>query len=123
AVGVEVNTASAALLARVSGLNTTLANNVVEFRNEHGAFTSRAQLKKVPRFGEKTFEHAARFLRVAGGENPLDASAVHPESYSIVEETAAKHGRDSRGLIGASAFLRGVTAAEFVDEKFGLPTI
>jgi Transcriptional accessory protein len=123
AVGVEVNTASAALLARVSGLNTTLANNIVEFRNEHGAFTSRAQLKKVPRFGEKTFEQAAGFLRVAGGENPLDASAVHPESYSIVEKIAAKHGRDIRGLIGDSTFLRGVKPAEFVDEKFGLPTI
>ena len=123
AVGVEVNTASAALLARVSGLNSTLANNIVEFRNQNGAFTSRAALKKVPRFGEKTFEQAAGFLRVAGGENPLDASAVHPESYTVVEKIAAKHGRDIRGVIGDSTFLRGVKPAEYVDEKFGLPTI
>src|SRR5690554_6239954 len=123
AVGVEVNTASAALLARVSGLNTTLANNIVEFRNQNGAFTSRAALKKVSRFGEKTFEQAAGFLRVAGGENPLDASAVHPESYSVVEKIATKHGRDIRGVIGDSTFLRDVKPAEYVDEKFGLPTI
>src|SRR5690606_16100445 len=121
--GADDNSASAAILARASGLNPAPANNIVEFRNERGAFTSRAQLKKVPRFGEKTFEQAAGFLRVAGGENPLDASAVHPESYSIVEKIAAKHGRDIRGLIGDSTFLRGVKPAEFVDEKFGLPTI
>lgn len=123
AVGVEVNTASAALLARVSGLNQTLASNIVEFRNQNGAFKSRAALKKVPRFGEKTFEQAAGFLRVAGGDNPLDASAVHPESYSVVEKIATKHGRDIRGVIGDSTFLRDVKPAEYVDEKFGLPTI
>ncbi len=123
AVGVEVNTASAALLARVSGLNSTLANNIVEFRNQNGAFNSRAALKKVPRFGEKTFEQAAGFLRVAGGNNPLDASAVHPESYSVVEKIAVKHTRDIKGLIGDSSFLRGLKAADFIDEKFGLPTV
>jgi uncharacterized protein len=123
AVGVEVNTASAALLARVSGLNTTLANNIVEFRNSNGVFTSRAALKKVPRFGEKTFEQAAGFLRVAGGENPLDASAVHPESYSVVEKIAAKHERNIKGIIGDSGFLRSLKPAEYVDEKFGVPTI
>jgi uncharacterized protein len=123
AVGVEVNTASAALLARVSGLNSTLANNIVEFRNQNGAFSSRTALKKVPRFGEKTFEQAAGFLRVAGGDNPLDASAVHPESYSIVEKIAQKNAREIKGLIGDSSFLRGLKAAEYTDEKFGVPTV
>lgn len=123
AVGVEVNTASAALLARVSGLNTTLANNIVEFRNQNGVFTSRAALKKVPRFGEKTFEQAAGFLRVAGGSNPLDASAVHPESYSVVEKIAEKNAREMKGLIGDSSFLRGLKAADYTDEKFGVPTV
>jgi len=123
AVGVEVNTASAALLARVSGLNTTLANNIVEFRNQNGAFNSRASLKKVPRFGEKTFEQAAGFLRVAGGDNPLDASAVHPESYSIVEKIAQKNAREIKGLIGDSSFLRGLKAVDYTDEKFGVPTV
>jgi uncharacterized protein len=123
AVGVEVNTASAALLARVSGLNTTLANNIVEFRNQNGAFNSRAALKKVPRFGEKTFEQAAGFLRVAGGSNPLDASGVHPEAYSVVEKIAEKHTREIKGLIGDSSFLRGLKAADYTDEKFGVPTV
>ena len=123
AVGVEVNTASAALLARVSGLNTTLANNIVEFRNANGVFKSRAALKKVPRFGEKTFEQAAGFLRVASGTNPLDASAVHPESYSVVEKIAEKNQREMKGLIGDSNFLRGLKAADYIDEKFGLPTV
>jgi protein Tex len=123
AVGVEVNTASAALLARVSGLNTTIANNIVEFRNQHGAFGSRTALKKVPRFGEKTFEQAAGFLRVAGGSNPLDSSGVHPEAYSVVEKIAQKHTRDVKGLIGDSSFLRGLKAVDFIDEKFGVPTV
>src|SRR5690554_1374385 len=123
AVGVEVNTASAALLARVSGLNTTFANNTVDFRHSNGAFSSRDQLKTVSRFGAKTFEQAAGFLRVAGCANPLDASAVHPESYAVVEKIATKHGRDIRGVIGDSTFLRDVKPAEYVDEKFGLPTI
>lgn len=123
AVGVEVNTASAALLARVSGLNTTLANNIVEFRNQNGAFASRSALKKVPRFGEKTFEQAAGFLRVAGGNNPLDASGVHPEAYSVVEKIADKHSREVKGLIGDSSFLRGLKAADYTDEKFGVPTV
>lgn len=123
AVGVEVNTASAALLARVSGLNTSLANNIVEFRNQNGAFNSRAALKKVPRFGEKTFEQAAGFLRVAGGDNPLDASAVHPESYSVVEKIAQKNAREIKSLIGDSSFLRGLKAADYTDEKFGVPTV
>jgi protein Tex len=123
AVGVEVNTASAPLLARVSGLNQTLATNNVEFRNANGVFKSRADLKKVPRFGDKTFEQAAGFLRVAGGDNPLDASAVHPESYSVVEKIAQVNGREVRGLIGDSAFLRALKAADYTDEKFGVPTV
>ncbi len=123
AVGVEVNTASAPLLARVSGLNQTLANNIVEFRNANGVFTSRAALKKVPRFGDKTFEQAAGFLRVAGGENPLDASAVHPESYSVVKKIAEKNGRELKGLIGDSPFLRSLKAADYIDDNVGLPTV
>jgi uncharacterized protein len=123
AVGVDVNTASPALLTRISGLNTTLANNIVEFRNQNGAFKSRDALKKVPRLGDKTFEQAAGFLRVMDSENPLDRSAVHPESYVIVEKIAAKNARSVKGLIGDSAFLRSVKASEFVDDKFGLPTV
>ncbi|AFU99781.2 Tex family protein [Simiduia agarivorans] len=123
AVGVEVNTASSALLARVSGLNQTLANNIVEYRNANGAFTSRAQLKAVPRLGEKTFEQAAGFLRIRDGENPLDASGVHPETYAVVERIAGSQKRELKGIIGDTNFLRSVNAKDFVDEQFGLPTI
>lgn len=123
AVGVEVNTASSALLARVSGLNQTLANNIVEYRNANGAFTSRAQLKAVPRLGEKTFEQAAGFLRIRNGDNPLDASGVHPETYAVVERIAGSQKRELKGIIGDTNFLRSVNAKDFVDEQFGLPTI
>lgn len=123
AVGVDLNTASAPLLARVSGLNATLANNIVAFRNEHGAFHSRQQLMQVSRFGAKTFEQAAGFLRVANGDNPLDASAVHPESYHVVEKIAGNHQRDIRGLIGDQTFLRGLNPANYTDEAIGLPTV
>lgn len=123
AVGVDVNTASAALLARISGLNTTLANNIVQFRDTNGAFTSRTALKKVPRLGEKTFEQAAGFLRVMNGENPLDASAVHPEAYPLVKRIAADTGRDIRALLGDSSFLRQLDPARFTDQTFGLPTV
>lgn len=122
-VGVEVNTASAPLLARVSGLNQSIANNIVEFRNENGALTSREQLKKVPRLGAKAFEQAAGFLRIAGGENPLDASAVHPESYSVVEKIAVKNDRRIAGLIGDTGFLRALKADDYIDENFGVPTV
>jgi uncharacterized protein len=115
--------ASAALLTRVSGLNATLAGNIVEYRDANGAFDGRTALKKVPRFGAKTFEQAAGFLRVMKGKNPLDASAVHPETYSIVKNIAAKNDRDVRGLIGDSVFLRGLKASDYTDEKFGLPTV
>jgi uncharacterized protein len=123
AVGVDVNTASSALLTRVSGLNTTLANNIVAYRDAHGAFASRADLKAVPRLGDKTFEQAAGFLRVMNGSNPLDASAVHPEAYPVVERIIAKLKRDVKSLIGDSSALKQVNAAEFADERFGLPTV
>ncbi|MBU3068916.1 RNA-binding transcriptional accessory protein [Aestuariicella sp. G3-2] len=123
AVGVEVNTASAPLLAAVSGLNQSIANNIVEFRDQNGVFTSREALKQVPRFGAKTFEQAAGFLRVAGAENPLDASAVHPESYSVVEKIAAKNARLISNLMGDSSFLRSLKAEDYTDEKFGVPTV
>ncbi|MDT3711495.1 MAG: Tex family protein [Pseudomonadaceae bacterium] len=123
AVGVDVNTASAALLARISGLNGTLAQNIVAYRDANGAFKSRSELKKVPRLGDKTFEQAAGFLRVMNGDNPLDASAVHPETYPLVKRIAADTGRDIRSLIGDSAFLKRLDPAKFTDETFGLPTV
>ncbi len=123
AVGVDVNTASAALLARISGLNSTLASNIVAFRDANGAFKSRADLKKVPRLGDKTFEQAAGFLRVMNGENPLDASAVHPETYPLVQRIAQNTERDIRSLIGDSTFLRRLDPDRFTDEQFGLPTV
>ena len=123
AVGVEVNTASAALLNRVAGLNQSIADNIVTFRDQNGPFTNRTALKKVPRLGDKTFEQAAGFLRIAGGDNPLDASAVHPESYSVVKEMAGDLGKPIQSLIGDSTLLRTVKPQQYVDERFGLPTI
>ncbi|QJD60052.1 RNA-binding transcriptional accessory protein [Pseudomonas sp. gcc21] len=123
AVGVDLNTASMPLLTRVSGLNPTIAQNIVDYRDAHGAFGSRRELLKVARLGAKTFEQAAGFLRVMGGNNPLDASAVHPEAYPLVERIAEQTGRDIRGLIGDSAFLRKLEPAKFTDEHFGIPTI
>ena len=123
AVGVDVNTASVALLARISGLNTTLAQNIVAHRDAHGAFKTRAALKKVPRLGDKTFEQAAGFLRVMNGDNPLDASAVHPETYPLVERIAANTGRDIRSLIGDAGTLKRLDPKQFTDEQFGLTTV
>lgn len=123
AVGVDLNTASAPLLTRVSGLNPVIAENIVEYRNINGKFTHRKQLKKVPRLGEKTFEQAAGFLRIMGGSNALDASAVHPEAYSVVEAIAANEQRDIKSMIGDSLFLRGIKAEKYVTEQFGLPTL
>ncbi len=123
AVGVEVNSASAALLRRVSGLNQTIADNIVAFRNENGVFKSRKALKKVPRLGDKTFEQAAGFLRVANGDNPLDASAVHPESYEVVARIATKQGKEIQNLIGDSKLLATLSAADYADDQFGLPTV
>ncbi|VCU70304.1 30S ribosomal protein S1 [Pigmentiphaga humi] len=123
AVGVDVNTASAPLLTRVSGLNATLARNIVAWRDQNGAFPSRAKLMDVPRFGEKAFEQAAGFLRVANGDNPLDCSSVHPEAYPVVERILAKLQADIRKVIGSRDALKGVSPAEFTDERFGLPTV
>lgn len=123
AVGVEVNTASSALLRRVSGLSLTIADNIVSFRDQNGAFKNRQQLKKVPRLGDKTFEQAAGFLRVANGDNALDASAVHPESYAVVEDIAKKQGREVNALIGDSSLLKSLNAKEYINEQFGLPTV
>ena len=123
AVGVDVNTASRSLLQYVSGLSATVSQNVVEYRNQHGPYQSREDLRKVPRFGEKTFEQAAGFLRIRDGVNPLDASSVHPEAYPVVERMLRDTGRDIRELIGNTAFLRGVNAETYVDARFGLPTV
>lgn len=122
-VGVDVNTASSALLSRVSGLNQTIASNIVEFRDQHGTFKTREDLKQVKRFGDKTFEQAAGFLRVANGENPLDGSAVHPESYSVVEKIAQQSNRSVDKIIGDSQFLKSLDANTLTDENFGLPTV
>ena len=123
AVGVDVNTASAALLSRVSGLNKTLAENIVAFRNENGRFETRSRLKKVPRMGAKTYEQSAGFLRIVDGKNPLDGSAVHPEAYPVVERIARETGRSVKSLIGDKAFLSTLNPKDFADEQFGVPTI
>ena len=123
AVGVDVNTASAALLSRVSGLNTAVAANIVAYRNEHGRFEARTQLKKVPRMGPKAFEQAAGFLRIMDGKNPLDASAVHPEAYPVAERIAEKSGRPLKALIGDKAFLSMLQPEAFANEQFGVPTV
>ncbi|TQD51429.1 Tex family protein, partial [Marilutibacter aestuarii] len=123
AVGVDVNTASAALLTRVSGLSTTVAENIVVYRDQNGPFASRKALLKVPRLGEKTFEQCAGFLRISEGEQPLDASSVHPEAYPVVERILAQCGRDVKQLIGDSALLRGLKPEQFTDETFGVPTV
>lgn len=123
AVGVDVNTASAPLLARVSGLNETLASNIVAFRNENGAFKSRAALKKVPRMGPKAFEQSAGFLRIRDAKNPLDGSGVHPEAYQVVERISEKTGRDVKSLVGDKAFLSKLKPRDFADATFGEPTV
>jgi uncharacterized protein len=123
AVGVDVNTASAALLTRISGLSAALAENIVRYRDENGAFASRTSLKKVPRLGEKTFEQAAGFLRVMNGDNPLDASAVHPEAYPVVQRILKHLGKPARDVLGDEATLKRVDPAKYTDERFGLPTV
>ena len=123
AVGVDVNTASPALLAHVSGLSSVLADNIVAHRNEHGAFATRNALKKVPRLGPKTFEQAAGFLRIVGGENPLDASSVHPEAYAVVERMIADLQRPVKEVVGDAAVVQKLDAAKYTDERFGLPTV
>jgi uncharacterized protein len=123
AVGVEVNTASAALLNRVAGLNQSIADNIVAFRDENGPFKQRKELKKVARLGEKTFEQAAGFLRIANGDNPLDASAVHPESYDLVARMAKDLNKPVKSLVGESTLLRSINPKDYVDDQFGLPTV
>jgi uncharacterized protein len=123
AVGVDVNTASPALLARISGLSSSLAESIVRHRDQYGAFASRNELKKVPRLGAKTFEQAAGFLRVMHGENPLDSSAVHPEAYPVVERILAELERPARELIGDLATLKKLNPSRYTDERFGLPTV
>jgi len=123
AVGVDLNTASAPLLSRVSGLGPSLAEAIVAYRDLSGAFRSRKALMEVPRLGAKTFEQAAGFLRIRDGDEPLDASSVHPEAYGVARRIVAACGRDIRQLMGDSAMLKALNPAKFVDERFGLPTV
>ncbi|WP_430468797.1 Tex family protein [Vreelandella titanicae] len=123
AVGVDLNTASSALLSRVAGLSAALAENIVAQRNLKGAFKSRKELLEVSRLGAKTFEQCAGFLRIHNADNPLDASAVHPEAYPLVERIAKQSGREVRGLIGDSSALKALKPADFADERFGVPTV
>ncbi len=123
AVGVDVNSASVPLLTRVSGLTSTMAANIVAYRDQHGAFNERKALLKVPRIGDKSFELAAGFLRVMAGKNPLDASAVHPEAYPLVEKIIAKVGKNIGQIIGDSALLQSLNPSDLVDAQFGVPTI
>src|SRR4029079_2591931 len=121
--GADGNMASARRLARVAGLNTTIANNIVLHRNENGAFKKRTEIKKVARLGPKAYEQAAGFLRIVNGSNPLDASAVHPEAYEVVEPIAEATKRPVKAMIGDSAFLRSLSAKQFADDRFGTPTV
>ncbi|MDA0130334.1 Tex family protein [Vibrio sp. MarTm2] len=123
AVGVDVNTASPALLTRVAGLSSTIAQNIVDYRDEHGRFEARTTLKKVARLGPKAFEQCAGFLRIMDGKNPLDASSVHPEAYPVVKAIAEKNSKDVKSLIGDTQFLRGLHAVDYTDDSFGLPTV
>ncbi len=123
AVGVDVNTASAPLLARVSGISESLAGSIVMHRDARGPFRDRAALRQVPRLGQKAFEQCAGFLRITGGDNPLDASSVHPEAYPVVKRILAAAGTQVRGLIGNVTVLRSLRPGEFTDDRFGLPTV
>jgi uncharacterized protein len=123
AVGVDVNTASAPLLTRVSGIGAGLADNIVAHRDSNGPFRSRRALKEVPRLGPKAFEQCAGFLRIPGGEDPLDSSSVHPEAYPVVRRILAAQGTDLKALIGNGSLLRGIKPSDFVDDTFGLPTV
>jgi uncharacterized protein len=123
AVGVDVNTASAPLLARVSGLSSAVAEGIVSYRDSHGAFQTRADLRSVPRLGDKTFEQAAGFLRIMNGTDPLDASAVHPESYPLVEKILKDIQKGVKELIGDVGILKGLNPEKYADEKFGVPTV
>ena len=123
AVGVDVNMASVPLLTQVSGLSTSMAENVVDYRNLHGAFNNRKELLDVPRLGPKAYEQAAGFLRIMDGDNPLDKSSVHPEAYPVVEKIINKNTWDVKSIIGDASFLKKLKANDYTDEKFGLPTV
>jgi len=127
AVGVDINMASVPLLTQVSGLSVSMAENIVQFRDENGAYKNRKQLLKVPRLGPKAFEQSAGFLRISQsgqeGENPLDASAVHPETYPLVEKIIEQSGKSINAILGDASFLKKLSANDFVDELFGLPTV
>ncbi len=123
AVGVDVNTASAPLLSRVAGLSAGVAENIVRHRDENGAFRTRKALLKVPRLGDKAFEQCAGFLRIAAGDDPLDASSVHPEAYPVVQRIIEQCGREVKSMIGDASFLRSIDAQQFTDSNFGLPTV
>jgi uncharacterized protein len=123
AVGVDLNTASSALLSQVSGLSLSLAENIVAFRDQNGSFDSRKSLMQVPRLGPKTYEQAAGFLRVVNGDNPLDRSSVHPEAYPVVQRIIDHCGTSIDGLLGNQGMLRQLQPAQFIDERFGLPTV
>lgn len=123
AVGVDVNMASAPLLTCIAGLNSTVANNIISYRNEHGAFKDRQQLKKVPRLGDKAFEQAAGFLRIVNGSNPLDASSVHPEAYSVVERILSQQQKSIKEVVGNTSLLRSLNPANYTDANFGIPTV
>jgi len=122
-VGVDINTASPALLQQVAGLNRTLAENIVTYRNDNGRFDNRKNLLKVARLGDKTYEQAAGFLRISDGENPLDASAVHPETYPVVATILSDSKRTIKELMGDSHFIRQLEAKRYITDDFGLPTI
>ena len=123
AVGVNVNTASAPLLQRVSGLNKTLAKNIVDYRDTNGPFLNRTAIRKVPRLGEKTFEQAAGFLRIPDGDNPLDRSAVHPEAYPVVERILTRLGTGIAEVMRQPSVVKGLSPTDFTDEQFGVPTV
>lgn len=122
-VGVDLNTASAPLLERVAGVNPTLADNIVAYRNENGKFTTRKELKKVPRLGPKAYEQSAGFLRITDGADPLDSSAVHPEAYPVVQKIAKSTGLSVDELIGNTRVLNTLQPADFADDTFGIPTV
>ena len=123
AVGVNLNTASVMLLARIAGLNKVIAQNIVDWRNENGQFIDRKQLLKVSRLGPKAFEQCAGFLRIMDGKNPLDASAVHPEAYPVVERILDKNHKTLKEILGDSSYLKSLKAIDYVDDHFGVPTV
>src|SRR5690606_7788571 len=123
AVGVDLNTASAPLLSRVSGLSSTVANSIVRWRDAHGAFKNRKQLMEVAGLGAKTFEQAAGFLRIRDGDNPLDMSGVHPETYPVVQKMIAASGKPIKEWVGRADVIRSLKPEAFADEKFGIVTV